>query len=90
MAQSKEQADILKSFGANLRRLRVQAELTQARLAELADVELRTEQKWERGEINVPLKTLVRIQGVFGCTWESLLGKSVGGANLVKPRGKGH
>jgi DNA-binding XRE family transcriptional regulator len=60
MAQSKEQSIVLKSFGANVRRLRVQAELTQSRLAELAEVELRTEQKWERGEINPPLTTLTR------------------------------
>ena len=74
MAQSKEQSIVLKSFGANLRRLRVQAGLTQARLAELADVELRTEQKWERGEINPPLTTLTRVQRVLGCSWENILG----------------
>jgi len=74
MAQSKEQSNVLKSFGANVRRLRVQAGFTQARLAEMADVELRTEQKWERGEINPPLTTVARLQGVFGCSWENLLG----------------
>lgn len=74
MAQSKEQSNILKSFGANIRRLRVQAGLTQAKLAELADVELRTEQKWERGEINLPLTTVTRLQKVLGCSWESMLG----------------
>lgn len=75
MAQSKEQSNVLQSFGANIRRLRVQAGLTQARLAELADVELRTEQKWERGEINPPLTTVARLQGVLGCSWESMLGE---------------
>jgi transcriptional regulator with XRE-family HTH domain len=75
MAQSTDRSNVLKSFGANLRRLRVQAGLTQARLAELADVELRTEQKWERGEINPPLTTLARIQAVLGCKWEVLLGQ---------------
>lgn len=75
MAQSKEQSNVLKSFGANLRRLRVENGWTQAKLAELADVELRTEQKWERGEINPPLTTMARLQGVFGCAWEELLGK---------------
>jgi len=44
-------------------------------MAELASVELRTEQKWERGEINPPLTTVVRIQEVFGCKWEALLGQ---------------
>jgi len=75
MARSTDRSDILKSFGANLRRLRVQAGLTQAKMAELASVELRTEQKWERGEINPPLTTVVRIQEVFGCKWEALLGQ---------------
>jgi transcriptional regulator with XRE-family HTH domain len=75
MARPKVQSLVLKSFGANLRRLRVQAALTQAKLAERVDVELRTEQKFEAGEINVPLATLVRIQNALGCSWEALLGK---------------
>jgi transcriptional regulator with XRE-family HTH domain len=73
MGRSKAESAILQLFGANLRRLRVQAGWTQAKLAELVDVELRTEQKWEAGEINVPLATLVRIQSVLGCQWEVLL-----------------
>jgi DNA-binding XRE family transcriptional regulator len=36
-------------------------------------VELRTEQKWEAGDINPPLTTRVRIQEVFGCKLEVLL-----------------
>ena len=76
MALSREQLAVLKAFGANVRRLRVQAGLTQSKLAELTEVELRTEQKWERGEINPPLTTLSRIQAVLGCTWEGLLGKA--------------
>jgi len=68
----------LRSFGANVRRLRVQAGLTQAKLAEFAGLELRTEQKWESGEINPPLTTLIRIQAVFGCKWEVLLGQPRG------------
>ena len=74
MDLSKEQRNILQQFGANLRRLRVAAGLTQAKLAELADVELRTEQKWERGVINPPLTTLVRIQFVLKCEWNELIG----------------
>jgi transcriptional regulator with XRE-family HTH domain len=45
MMRSNEQSVVLKIFGGNLRRLRAHAGLTQARLAELAGVELRTEQK---------------------------------------------
>lgn len=79
MDLSKQQKDILVQFGANLRKLRVEANLTQAKLAELTDVELRTEQKWEKGEINPPLMTVVRIQGVLECRWEELIGKPVVG-----------
>jgi transcriptional regulator with XRE-family HTH domain len=76
MELSKQQKDILAQFGANLRRLRVKAELTQAKFAELTDVELRTEQKWERGQINPPLTTVMRIQAVLKCGWEELMGKA--------------
>lgn len=67
MGRSKAESAILQSFGANVRRLRVQAGWTQAKLAEIVEVELQTEQKWEAGEINVPLATLARILEVFGC-----------------------
>lgn len=74
MALNKEQAAVLKAFGANVRRLRFQAGLTQAKLAEWVDLELRTVQKFEAGEINPPLTTLVRIQAALRCVWEDLLG----------------
>ena len=76
MSRSKTQTLILKWFGANLRRLRVQEGLTQAKLAERVEVELRTQQKFEAGEINVPLATLIRIQSALGCSWEALLGQA--------------
>ena len=75
MSLSKQQSALLKAFGANVRRLRFQGGLTQAKLAERVDVELRTVQKFESGEINPPLTTLVRIQAALGCVWEDLLGK---------------
>ena len=66
---------VLESFGANLRRLRAAAGLTQAKMAEKASVELRTFQKFEAGQINVPLFTLARIRRSLNCSWEDLLGK---------------
>jgi transcriptional regulator with XRE-family HTH domain len=75
MALSKPQTAILKAFGANLRRLRSQSTFTQAALAERVNVELRTVQKFEAGEINPPLTTLHRIQVALGCAWEDLLGE---------------
>ena len=64
---------MLRIFGANLRRLRTQAGLTQAQLAERVNVELRTLQKWEAGEINLPLTTLLRIKAALRCEWKALL-----------------
>ncbi|HUB66287.1 MAG TPA: helix-turn-helix transcriptional regulator [Candidatus Methylacidiphilales bacterium] len=65
----------LKKFGANLRRERVQAGLTQEKLAELADLNIRTVQKIEAGDINILITTLVRLQQALKCDWESLLPK---------------
>jgi transcriptional regulator with XRE-family HTH domain len=75
VALSKEQTAILHSFGGNVRRLRSAAGLTQAKLAELVDLELRTVQKFEAGQINVPMTTLYRIRRALACSWEALLGK---------------
>jgi transcriptional regulator with XRE-family HTH domain len=70
---SKQQ--VLKSFGANVRRLRSAAGLTQAKLAERVNVELRTLQKFESGEINLPLFTITRVRRALNCHWDELLGK---------------
>lgn len=75
MALSKDQSALLDSFGGNVRRLRSAAGMTQAKLAERVDLELRTIQKFEAGEINVPLTTLYRIRRALNCSWEALLGK---------------
>ena len=58
-----------------MRRLRSAARLTQAKLAEKVDLELRTIQKFEAGEINLPMTTLYRLRRALGCSWEALLGK---------------
>lgn len=75
MALAKEQAAMLVTFGGNVRRLRSALGMTQARLAERVDLELRTIQKFEAGEINVPLTTLYRVRRALGCSWDALLGK---------------
>jgi transcriptional regulator with XRE-family HTH domain len=58
-----------------VRRLRSAEKLTQAKLAERVDLELRTIQKFESGEINLPLTTLYRVRRALGCSWEAILGK---------------
>jgi transcriptional regulator with XRE-family HTH domain len=65
----------LKRFGANLRRERVNAGLTQEKLAEWADLNIRTVQKIEAGDINILMTTLLRLQQALKCNWESLLPK---------------
>jgi transcriptional regulator with XRE-family HTH domain len=75
VALSKEQVRLLQAFGANVRRLRYQLGWTQSRLAEAVDLELRTIQKFEAGDINVPLTTLYRMKRALGCPWDELLGK---------------
>jgi transcriptional regulator with XRE-family HTH domain len=78
VALSKDELALLARFGGNVRRLRVDAELTQAALAERMGLEIRTVQKFEAGEINVPLVTLHRIRRALGCRWEALLGEAAG------------
>ena len=63
----------LERFGANLRRERSARKMTQERLAELADLNLRTVQKIEAGAINILVTTAVRLQGALKCPWEKLL-----------------
>lgn len=48
-------------------------EITQERLAEMADLNLRTIQKIEAGQINILITTLSRIQRSLGCAWKTLV-----------------
>jgi transcriptional regulator with XRE-family HTH domain len=69
---TKDFSDI-RAFGANVRRERVARGLTQEKLAELADLHLRSLQKIEAGEINLLLTTVLRIKRALKCSWTSLL-----------------
>jgi DNA-binding XRE family transcriptional regulator len=48
-------------------------EITQENLAELADLNIRTVQKIESGELNVLVTTAIRLQRSLGCKWNDLL-----------------
>lgn len=48
--------------------------MTQERLAELADLNPRTVQKIEAGEIAILVTTLIRLHAALGCSWKNLLG----------------
>jgi len=63
----------LDRFGANVRRERSARNLTQEKLAELADLNIRTVQKIEAGELNVLITTAIRLQRALKCSWERLL-----------------
>lgn len=60
-------------FGMNLRRERVARAITQEKLAELVDLNIRTLQKIEAGETNILLTTVLRIQRALGCDWDELM-----------------
>ncbi len=63
----------LQTFGGNVRRLRVERNLTQEALAEKADLNIRTVQKIEAGETNILITTATRIQNALGCDWHRLM-----------------
>ncbi len=60
-------------LGASVRRVRVSRMMTQEHLAELADLNIRTLQKIEAGQINILVTTLLRLQRALGCPWKDLL-----------------
>ncbi len=63
----------LKKFGAILRRERVAAHLTQEKLSELADLNIRTLQRIEAGEDNILLTTVIKLHSALKIPWEKLL-----------------
>ncbi len=65
----------LSVFGANLRRERMARQVTQEKLAELADLNIRTLQKIEAGQTNILITTAMRLRAALRCPWESLMGK---------------
>ncbi len=70
---STEEPRPLADFGRNLRRLRVSRALTQERLSESIDLNIRTLQRIEAGQINILLSTLLRIQESLKCDWDELM-----------------
>ncbi len=64
----------LKRFGSNLRRQRTALKMTQEKLAELSDLNVRTIQKIEAGQTNILVTTAKRIQKALRCSWDKLIG----------------
>ena len=73
MPLDQEQAELLKAFGANVRRLRLRAKLTQEALAERVGINPRTIQKIEAGKLNILVTTLARLQAALDCRWEEMM-----------------
>jgi len=62
----------LRRFGDNVRRERVAKGLTQEKLAELVDLNIRTVQKIEAGHTNILITTAIRFRDALKCTWDRL------------------
>jgi len=60
-------------FGANVRRERITKAITQEKLAELVDLNIRSVQKIEAGQINILVTTTMRIQKALKCDWIKLM-----------------
>lgn len=59
--------------GRNIHRLRLRAKLTQERLAERAEVDLRSLQRIEAGSWNMTVDYLARFQKALECRWRDLI-----------------
>ncbi|MEH0021946.1 MAG: helix-turn-helix transcriptional regulator [Desulfobacter sp.] len=71
--KNKEIQDQLKRFGKNVRQERMAHKLTQEKLAEQTQLNVRTIQKIEAGQTNILITTAKRIRKAIGCSWESLM-----------------
>jgi transcriptional regulator with XRE-family HTH domain len=65
----------LKQLGDNIRRERLAKAMSQQRLAEMADLNIRNVQRIEAGELDVLLTTVVRIRRALSCPLERLVPK---------------
>jgi transcriptional regulator with XRE-family HTH domain len=70
-----KQAAQIKAFGVNLRRERMRRKITQEKLAELVDLNIRTVQKIEAGDVNILLTTVLRLRKALSCPWDALMEK---------------
>ena len=59
--------------GRNILRLRLRRKLTQEKLAEAVDVDLRSLQRIEAGSWNMTVDYLARFQRVLCCRWRELI-----------------
>ena len=72
MAKSKLPTQ-LRELGGNIRRIRSSLDMTQERLAELADINVRSLRRIEAGQMNVLITTVARIRNALGCPWQEMM-----------------
>jgi transcriptional regulator with XRE-family HTH domain len=65
----------LSNFARNLKRIREERGVTQEKLAEVADLNVRTLQRIESAKMNPLTTTLMRLQEALGCPWDELFKK---------------
>ncbi len=65
----------MSAFSERLKLLRQSRSITQARLAQLLDIDPRAYSRWERGDNHPHLDTLVRIADVLQVTLDELVGR---------------
>ena len=73
MSLNSKQTAQVKAFGVNVRRERMRRKITQEKLAELVDLNIRTVQKIEAGHVNILLTTVLRLHQALGCSWNDLM-----------------
>lgn len=73
MSLNSKQAAQLKAFGRQVRRERMAKKITQEKLAERVDLNIRTVQKIEAGHVNILLTTVLRLHQALGCSWNDLM-----------------
>ncbi|MGZ5527067.1 MAG: helix-turn-helix transcriptional regulator [Limisphaerales bacterium] len=61
------------SFEMSVRRERTRREMSQQKLADKAELDIRNIQRIEAGQLNVLITTAHRIKEALGCSWDSLL-----------------
>ncbi|HEV2327880.1 MAG TPA: helix-turn-helix domain-containing protein [Verrucomicrobiae bacterium] len=75
MPRPKNRSPWLKQLGDNIRRERLAQAMSQQRLAEIADLNIRNVQRIEAGELDVLLTTIVRVRKALDCPLDRLLPK---------------
>ena len=75
MSKPKTRSPWLKQLGDNIRRERLAKAISQQRLAEIADLNIRNVQRIEAGELDVLLTTAVRIRKALDCPLDRLVPK---------------